>query len=182
MKLALTDKNCPQISEQGKIRKHNKQRSAFIVNLIVQCSSCNSEIHSRLNRSPSTAALRRSRFPLTSPCADCSRGSSTGSSWAVSLAAQLTSSRYSDCRGLLKRLVLFDFFAWTLTSAPRFCPSLLVRIRSTLPNFQWDLGCPSSWTKTRSPTETKLDPVALLTRQWAFLSSSRYSALHLFQK
>lgn len=151
-----------------------------IVNLIVQCSSCNSAIHCRLNRSPSTAALRRSRFPLTSRRADCSDCSSTDSGREVSLVAQLTSNGYNNCSGLLKRLGFLDRIPWTLTSAPRICPSLLVRICSTLPNFQWDLGCPSSWTKTRSPTETKLDPVALLTRQWAFRSSSRYSALHLF--
>ena len=169
-----------RILSQKENSTNNVQRSMSIVNLIVQCSSCNSAVHCRLSRSPSTAALRRSRFPLTSPRADCSDCSDSGRE--VSWVAQLTSSGYNNCSGLLKRLGFLDRLPSTLTSAPRTWPSLLVRIPSILPSFQWDLGCPSSWTKTRSPTETKLDPVALLTRQWAFRSSSKYSALHLFQK
>ena len=58
---------------------NNVQRSVSIVNLIVQCSSRNSAIHCRLNRSPSTAALRRSRFSLISPRTDCSDCSGTDS-------------------------------------------------------------------------------------------------------
>ena len=128
---------------------NNVQHSVSIANLIVQCSSCNSAIHCCLNHFPSTAALRRSRFPLTSPHTDCSDCSGTDSGCEGSWVAQLT----------LKRLGFLDRFPWTLTSAPRAWSSLLVRIPSILPSFQWELRCPSSWTKTRSPTETKLDPL-----------------------
>ena len=59
---------------------------------------------------------------------------------------------------------------------------LLVRIPFTFRIFQQDLGWPSSWTNTRSPAETKLDPVARLARTCAFRNSCKYSAFRHFQK